>query len=232
MVTEERTHSGLHDNLHELGRRARRRHETLNRLFVAAMELFARKGFATTKVEDITEAADVGKGTFFNYFPSKEHVLAHFAGKQAAKVEHCLGLAKQGDVGTHEVLSSLARDLARVPGKSPEMARALVLSLLGNAEVRDFILHEMENGRAMIAEIMKLGQERGELRRDLDPIDMACAFQQSLFGTVLLWSLKAKSPLSRLLDNTISVLYQGLQAPSVHRAAGTTHSPDRERKSK
>src|SRR5437899_3870437 len=57
------------------GRRERRRTETRERIFRAAMQLFAQHGFFSTTVEDITEAADVGKGTFFNYFPSKEHVL-------------------------------------------------------------------------------------------------------------------------------------------------------------
>src|SRR2546422_8324892 len=56
-------------------RRQRRSAEIRERLFRAALNLFAKKGFAETTVEDITEAADVGKGTFFNYFPSKEHIL-------------------------------------------------------------------------------------------------------------------------------------------------------------
>ena len=53
-------------------RRVRRSAETRERLFRTALDLFARKGFSETTVEDITEAADLGKGTFFNYFPSKE----------------------------------------------------------------------------------------------------------------------------------------------------------------
>ena len=59
-----------------MGRRERHREETRQRLFDAALKLFAERGYLETTVEDITEAADVGKGTFFNYFPTKEHVLA------------------------------------------------------------------------------------------------------------------------------------------------------------
>src|SRR6266403_4399272 len=68
-------------------RRQRRSAELRERLFRAALGLFAKKGFAETTVEDITEAADVGKGTFFNYFPSKEHILVGFAEMQLAKLE-------------------------------------------------------------------------------------------------------------------------------------------------
>ncbi|MGA2719724.1 MAG: helix-turn-helix domain-containing protein [Candidatus Acidiferrales bacterium] len=52
------------------GRRERRRTETRDRLFHSALKLFAERGYQETTVEAITEAADVGKGTFFNYFPT------------------------------------------------------------------------------------------------------------------------------------------------------------------
>src|SRR5256884_4852558 len=68
-------------------RRQRRSAEIRERLFRAALQLFAQKGFLETTVEDITEAADVGKGTFFNYFPSKDHILLAFGEMQLGKLE-------------------------------------------------------------------------------------------------------------------------------------------------
>src|SRR5260370_7232271 len=69
------------------GRRQRRSSEIRERLFRAALDLFANKGFLETTVEDITEAADVGKGTFFNYFPSKNHILLPFREIPLSKFE-------------------------------------------------------------------------------------------------------------------------------------------------
>lgn len=48
-----------------------RRHDILQ----AARNRFAAKGPAATSIADITEAANVGKGTFYLYFNSREHVL-------------------------------------------------------------------------------------------------------------------------------------------------------------
>jgi AcrR family transcriptional regulator len=48
--------------------------------------LIAERGFPNVTVEDITEAADVGKGTFFNYFATKDHVLGVMAEIQLGKV--------------------------------------------------------------------------------------------------------------------------------------------------
>src|SRR6201985_1675762 len=75
-------------------RRSRRSAETRERLFLAAVHLFAEKGFAETTVEDITNAADVGKGTFFNYFPSKEHLLIAFSDMQLGKMERFVEYAR------------------------------------------------------------------------------------------------------------------------------------------
>ncbi|ANM08931.1 MULTISPECIES: TetR family transcriptional regulator [unclassified Rhizobium] len=57
------------------GRRQRKRRQTRERIEQAAVSLFLQRGFETTTVEDITEAADVSKRSFFDYFPSKEEVV-------------------------------------------------------------------------------------------------------------------------------------------------------------
>src|SRR5580693_2498849 len=84
------------------GRRQRRSAETRERLFRSALDLFARKGFTETTVEDITEAADVGKGTFFNYFPSKDHILLAFGEMQLGKLDSAIKEARSSDISIEE----------------------------------------------------------------------------------------------------------------------------------
>ena len=88
-------------------RRERHRVQTRDRLYRAALELFAERGFLETTVEDITEAADVGKGTFFNYFPTKEHILAEFGGERTAAVERALEKAKTTKGSVLDVIGEL-----------------------------------------------------------------------------------------------------------------------------
>ncbi len=47
-----------------------------NGILAAAMKVFARRGFAATRVEDVLEEAGVARRTFYRYFTSKEDVLA------------------------------------------------------------------------------------------------------------------------------------------------------------
>src|SRR3989441_12820117 len=50
----------------------RRRERTRQELLAAATRVLARKGLHETKVSDIAAAADVGVGTFYLHFPTKE----------------------------------------------------------------------------------------------------------------------------------------------------------------
>jgi AcrR family transcriptional regulator len=59
-----------------LTRVAKRREKTRRALLDVALGLFYEKGIYWTKIEDITERADIGKGTFYQYFDTKEHLLA------------------------------------------------------------------------------------------------------------------------------------------------------------
>jgi AcrR family transcriptional regulator len=198
----------------ETGRRQRRREETIEKIFMAAMELFSHKGFAHTTVEEITRAADVGKGTFFNYFPSKEHVLGYLVGTQKGVVEQHRALARAGEMACDEILIALGRNLLKFPGKSPQMARSVIAAFLGNVEVREYIVGELDEGRRWIAEIIRLGQQRAELRDEMPAADLARVFQHSLFGTVLLWALDPSSSLEKQFNNTMQTFFSGLKPSS------------------
>src|ERR1035438_6931382 len=86
------------------GRRQRRATETRLRLFRCALQLFAERGFSNVTVEQITDAADVGKGTFFNYFESKDHVLGVLAEIQLGKVKEAKLQAGRGNEAIRSVL--------------------------------------------------------------------------------------------------------------------------------
>jgi AcrR family transcriptional regulator len=175
------------------GRRERRRVEIRERLFRAALRLFAERGYLQTTVEDITEAADVGKGTFFNYFPTKEHVLATFGAERIATIESALEEAKKGSV--LPALRRMAVDLAGMWAESPELLRAIYAAHASCQPVRAELHKRLIVGRRLITEIFALGQERGEIRRDLTPAELARFTQLILFGVTLAWAMNPDTSL-------------------------------------
>ena len=206
------------------GRRERRTTETRERLFRAALDLFAIKGFTETTVEDITEAADVGKGTFFNYFPSKDHILLAFGEMQLAKLQLAVEEARRSGEPMPQFLSSLGVRMTQEPIRHPGIIRTLLQAYLSTTPVREAMLDLQKRVHALHTEIVLLGQERGEIRRDLPATDIALVFRQTIFGTLLLWSLHGDATLHPRIASVFSVLWSGL-APRGADVAGQSEAP-------
>jgi AcrR family transcriptional regulator len=191
-------------------RRTRRSAELRERLFRAALTLFGKKGYAETTVEDITETADVGKGTFFNYFPSKEHVLTAFAEMQLQKLEKVVRGAQQSNLSMRQVLRALVLRLTEEPIRNPAIVRALLQANLSSVPVRGAMLRIHERNRALLAQLIRHGQERGEIRTDLPPEEIAQVWRQTIFGTLLFWSLVGDTSLTRRIEQSINLLWSGI----------------------
>jgi AcrR family transcriptional regulator len=60
-------------------RRERRVREVHDRIIAAATDQFAERGVESVKVDEICDAADIAQKTFFNHFPTKQHLLREIA---------------------------------------------------------------------------------------------------------------------------------------------------------
>ena len=197
-----------------IGRRQRRANETRLRLFRCALQLFAERGLPNVTVEDITEAADVGKGTFFNYFETKDHILGVMAEIQLGKVGEAAAGAKQGKQTIHTLLRQLVRRLAEEPGRSPSLARAFISSFLARESIREILKRNMLEGRKAIGGLIAEGQRRGEIDPSLKPGKVALQFLQGNLGTFLLWSLHEKPALETWIEDTFRHFWRSIAISS------------------
>ena len=195
-----------------MGRRERRGSETRERLFRSAMNLFRERGFHNTTVEDITNAADVGKGTFFNYFPSKEHILGVLGEVQVAKYHKAVALAAEEE--TKDALHWLYHALPAESGSSPKMVRSLFTVFLTSEPVREFLTDKLAATRMQLRDMFHQAQQRGEIPDHAQPEDLAFRFQQSLFGAMFLWAMqKPAPPMEQWLDQGFDFFWFGVCAP-------------------
>ena len=88
----------------DLSRRERRKLEVRTRIFEAAAELFAERGYGVTKVSEVCERADVAHKTFFNHFPSKQHLLRELASHSLDKLLLDIETARKEGGSTRERL--------------------------------------------------------------------------------------------------------------------------------
>jgi AcrR family transcriptional regulator len=196
----------------ETGRRERRRQETEQRIFLAALKLFEQQGFMNTTVEQITEAADVGKGTFFNYFPSKEHVLlAVFA----MVTEHFTELERQVPTITNvrEHMMNFARQVRSQPGRTPLLLRNVFGAAMTNKVIHEPFRILMARAREVVTKVFARGQELGQIRTDLSAKDLARTLQQSILGTEMVWSVAAeKDDLNEWIECMFKIFWDGASA--------------------
>ncbi len=107
-------------------RRARRREQTRAKLLDAARALFARQGVDNTRISEITDEADVGFGSFYNHFDSKEAILeAVLADTVAAQGVAVEAITAELD-DPAEVISAAHRYFVRLARTDDEWAWLLV----------------------------------------------------------------------------------------------------------
>jgi AcrR family transcriptional regulator len=198
VASEKRSGANVKLPLKTSSRRARRSRETRERLFQAALRLFAERGYLATTVEDITEAADVGKGTFFNYFPSKEHVLATFGDQRVAYFDRAWERVLAGGCTAEQALGETVAEVTAIDSPGASLFRSIFAAHACSETVRTHFRDRIRRCQRIIASILQAGQQRSEVRLDRDAGEMARLLQQSLLGLTMAWAMTPDEPLPKL----------------------------------
>ncbi len=194
-----------------VGRRERRSEETRKKIFRAALQLFSERGFNAVTIEAITEAADVGKGTFFNYFEAKESLLLEYLEMQMGKVRTFVANNMNSKASFATLLFELAVKMTEEERTGPALFQSLITAIFSNETISNRISAGLSRGRLMLGELIACRQQCGEIRSDIPPDAVARSFQRMIFGTMLIWSLSPDTPLEENLANMTDVFIHGIQ---------------------
>lgn len=88
-------------------RQQRRKSHTRQKLLDAAKGLFAEKGLDFTTINDLTERADVGKGTFYYHFKNKEGLIKVMISKMLGELIDMMKKGANGITDLSELLDML-----------------------------------------------------------------------------------------------------------------------------
>jgi len=195
----------------EIGRRERRRVETEDRIVKVAIQLFNKQGFAQTTVEQITEAADVGKGTFFNYFPNKEAVLGIIFRIQGEALAEMADQVQQA-TDVREFLLGFIHAFLTKHQRSPVMVRSIFSTVLMYDHLRMNLLEMAGRARAGLTVVLERGQRLGQVRADVSAADLAATFQRMVIGTHVFYAIHESQDLHKLVDTSFEVIWSGIAA--------------------
>ena len=180
---------------------------TRNSLLKAALSVFSRTGYSAATLEDVAAEAGVTRGAIYWHFGSKAELynalLDEYSGRSGQIVQ-----AAAAEGGTLiEILTRVFIRLLAAMEDDPALKEVMNISLFKTERTPDLapaMQARLEGSQALIrsiAAIMAQGIAAGDLRTDLDPLDMARAFLGFQNGMSYLWlqdpsafSLKACAP--------------------------------------
>lgn len=195
-----------------ISRRERKKFETEQKLIKAAIGLVSEKGLFDVTVEQITERADVGKGTFFNYFPSKEHLLAsifHSKREQVAMAGDLMREATDVKAALHKFVQFAINE----PKRTPQMVQSIFSSSLTNPSVREPFCALVNEARTTVQIALERGQDLGQVRADIQALEMAKFLQQVLVGTQAIWAMSdPTSDLDERIEVAFEIFWRGIAA--------------------
>jgi len=145
-------------------RRERKKQETRQRLIECAWRLLQERGYDDTTVEDITEAADVAKGTFFNYFQTKEALLDELALWRIDLLGSHVLAADDVPEGAVARIKRMVRAMAAEFSPERELPQHLFIARI-SAPIRHESAHRLGS---IMYDLVRQGQSSGEIRADVD----------------------------------------------------------------
>ena len=177
-----------------IGRRAKKREATKQDILKAAARLFAADGFDSTSVEDISEAADVAKGTFYYNFQSKEDVvIALRISADDDAVARAQSALISGRADSLTILERLICEATQWSEDNPELAR--VFFTRGFEVMHRSFEKEKSIPRlpAVLPDLIAAAQRNNELRADVPAALLAEAIMHIFITTQASWVAKGQS---------------------------------------
>jgi len=195
-------------------RRGRKKAAARARILATAMKLFSRHGLDDVTVEQIADAADIGKGTIYNYFATKEDIVVAFMSDLEAKVQAKVRRFAASRGSLESILAGFIRYQFRL--KSPY--HQFVRVFLGHMFVRteQFLPYMVEMQKAVDPplEALFLGlQKRGLLRKDLHLPELIIIFKTIHLGLSALWAIEGPPfrQTEKILKQEIKLFCEGLR---------------------
>src|SRR6266478_5564709 len=162
--------------------RESRSNDKRSRILDAAIRVFAERGFHSATVAEIARAAGVADGTIYLYFKGKDDLLLRLFAEMKAAVA-------QERSAAEKLKRFIQLHLALVE-RNPELASVLIVELRQSAQfLKAADRQKLAAYVDVIAEVVRAGQESGELDRNISPATVKRAMFGALDELALGWLL-------------------------------------------
>ena len=148
----------------------------------AAVRVFAERGYHGCRIADVARAAGVAYGLVYHYFRNKDELLESVFAEQWAILINALRAIDEGPGTAADKIAAVFGFVFDVFKTAPAAVRVLILEVTRTPHsLRAGSTREtFEQAVRLVADVVRQGQSRGELRAELDPVVAAAGLLGAL----------------------------------------------------
>ncbi|MBN2392151.1 MAG: TetR/AcrR family transcriptional regulator [Anaerolineae bacterium] len=194
-----------------------RKERTHRRLLEEAERLFRNQGFDAVTVEEIAIAADVAKGTFFNYFESKENLLGQLLYN---RIQSLLASPPAPEARADERIQLLFQTLWEELTPYRHLARRMFAHVMAHPKP-EYLRPNQPTAALTLAELIREGQAQGVFRSDINA-ELAGALMITYFFRLCVMEMITTETNTdatadcrcNSIDEVLDLLYRGMLIPA------------------
>ncbi len=184
--------------------------EMRNRLLDAALNVFSKKGYHDTRLDEIVEEAGTSKGAVYLYFPNKEQLFLSLVDQFADLLERRVeeAISQQGR-GIERVRAALV-EVVQTFGKYRRPAKILLVQAVGLGSI-------FEKKRLQVndrfARLIKLHLDEAVAMKHIPPVDtevVAHAWMGAIYSLMIQWVYAGEPTSERILDTLVPLLLRSV----------------------
>ncbi|MDX8367117.1 TetR/AcrR family transcriptional regulator [Cytobacillus sp. IB215665] len=192
--------------------REERKKELKKQIFLKSIELFKEYGYDNVTVENIASSCGIAKGTFFNYFPKKEHVLLYLGHSQNDLFQEII--KKHQDLKIKNKLLLIFKELLSVYLENTDL-----LKLTLSETIRSALKDETRNigfFKESLAELLEDAITNDMLPTHFSSKTIASVLIGIYFNTLISWSVNEgqSNDIFTIFQDQFEVVWQGIDGGS------------------
>ncbi len=183
----------------------------------AAVRVFAERGYHGCRIADVARAANVAYGLVYHYFRNKDELLESVFAEQWTIFITALTALDAGPGTAAEKIAGIFGFVFDVYKTAPSAVRVLILEVTRTPQgLRAGSTREtFERAIGLVADVVRQGQARGEMRADLEPVVAAAgllgALELAVSAMVMgLVPASNEAEVDRAKAQTIDLVLRGL----------------------
>jgi AcrR family transcriptional regulator len=184
-----------------LGRREKRKLETRERIEQAAYALFKQHGIDDVNIEQICDAADVARRTFYGHFPNKQALLQSLSYSRVwFTADDMMERVMERHADTRARVSAMVDYMEENLAGYGDIDRALILTAPGSLDEENHLREVSDSLRDYLARLFRQGQESGDTSRRFSAELLADMVVGTTNTLIVNWAVNPGFPITEKLE--------------------------------